>query len=157
MWTTFLVFIEFITTVVSVLCFQFFYHKACGILVPQPGIKPTLPVLEGEVSTTGSPGKSLKGTFVLRQQTVDLTPLCPLPSSLHETSRWQWSSGVVWISSSRWTLMRPYRSLKRRPSVSWSPRPHSICPSRILVQSDRSSGTSLTNLKVKTVLFWSLE
>ena len=87
MQTTFLVFIEFVTTVVSVLCFQFFYHEACGILVPQPGIKPTLPVLEGEVLTTGPPGKSLKGTFVLRHQKVDLTPLSPLPSSLHETSR----------------------------------------------------------------------
>ena len=33
--------------------------KACGILVPQPGIRPTSFVLEGKVLTTGPPGKSL--------------------------------------------------------------------------------------------------
>ena len=32
---------------------------ACGILVPQPGIEPTSPALEGRFFTTGSPGKSL--------------------------------------------------------------------------------------------------
>ena len=30
---------------------------ACGVLVPQPGIKPVYPALEGEVLTTGSPVK----------------------------------------------------------------------------------------------------
>ena len=35
-----------------------FGHKACGVLAPQPGIKPALPELEGEVLTTGWPGKS---------------------------------------------------------------------------------------------------
>ena len=38
--------------------FWFFGHKACGILAPQPGIKPTPPALEGEVLTTGLSGKS---------------------------------------------------------------------------------------------------
>ena len=39
----------------------FFGHtawQACGILVPQPGIKPALPALESRVLTTGLPGKS---------------------------------------------------------------------------------------------------
>ena len=31
---------------------------ACGILVPQPGIKPASPALEGGYLTTGPPGKS---------------------------------------------------------------------------------------------------
>lgn len=31
---------------------------ACGILIPPPGIEPSPPALEGQVSTTGSPGKS---------------------------------------------------------------------------------------------------
>ena len=31
---------------------------ACGILVPQPGIKPASPALEGGLLTTGPPGKS---------------------------------------------------------------------------------------------------
>ena len=33
--------------------------EACGILAPQQGIEPTPPALEGEVLTTGPPGKSL--------------------------------------------------------------------------------------------------
>ena len=42
-------------------CFVFliFSHEACGILVPWPGIELTSFALEGEVSTTGLPGKSL--------------------------------------------------------------------------------------------------
>ena len=39
--------------------FWFFGPEACGILAPRPGIEPTTPALEGEVSTTGLPGKSL--------------------------------------------------------------------------------------------------
>ena len=38
--------------------FWFFGCKACGILVPQPGIEPTPSALKGEVLTPGSPGKS---------------------------------------------------------------------------------------------------
>ena len=39
--------------------FNFWPHLvACGILVPQPGIEPTLPALEGEILTTGLPEKS---------------------------------------------------------------------------------------------------
>ena len=43
--------------------FWLFGHKACGILAPQPGIKPTPPELEGEVLPTGPPGKSHNITF----------------------------------------------------------------------------------------------
>ena len=39
--------------------FWFFGREACGILAPQPAIEPTPPALEGEVLTTGLPGKSL--------------------------------------------------------------------------------------------------
>ena len=38
--------------------FWFFGGEACGILAPWPGIKPAPPALEGEVFTTGPPGKS---------------------------------------------------------------------------------------------------
>ena len=38
--------------------FWFFGHEACGILVPQPGIKPESPALKGKGLTTGLPGKS---------------------------------------------------------------------------------------------------
>ena len=40
--------------------FWVFGCEACGILAPRPGIKPTPPELEGEVLTTGLPGKSLQ-------------------------------------------------------------------------------------------------
>ena len=51
------VFIEFVTILLLVSVF-FFSHKACGPIVPQPGVKLTPPALEGEVLTTGPPGKS---------------------------------------------------------------------------------------------------
>ena len=38
--------------------FWFFGCKACEILAPRSGIKLTPPALEGEVLTTGPPGKS---------------------------------------------------------------------------------------------------
>ena len=37
----------------------FFGRKSCGILAPWPGIEPTPTALEGEILTTGAPGKSL--------------------------------------------------------------------------------------------------
>ena len=43
--------------------FWFFGPEACGILAPRPGIEPAPPALEGEVSTTGLPGKSHKCLF----------------------------------------------------------------------------------------------
>ena len=50
----FKVFIEFITKLLLFyVLFCFLGHEACGILVPQPGIKPRLPALEGRVLTTG--------------------------------------------------------------------------------------------------------
>ena len=39
--------------------------------LPNPGIKPTLPALEGEVSTAGQPGKALEA---LKLENVVLTP-----------------------------------------------------------------------------------
>ena len=46
-------------------CFMLWFSgcKACGILVPQPGTTCSCPALEGEVLTTGPPGKSLKDLF----------------------------------------------------------------------------------------------
>ena len=45
--------------------FFFFGCDACGISVPQPGIKPTPPALEGKVLTAGLPGKSLDSLFFI--------------------------------------------------------------------------------------------
>ena len=57
MWTIFKVFIEFCYNIPSVSHFWYFGYQACGILAPQPGIRPTPPALEDEVLTTGPPGK----------------------------------------------------------------------------------------------------
>ena len=43
--------------------FWFFGHEVCGILSPQPGLEPMPPALEGEVLTTGPPGRSLDNPF----------------------------------------------------------------------------------------------
>ena len=62
MWTTFKVFIEFVTILLLFLCFGFFFffgHEACGILAPLPGIEPVPSALEDELLNTGLPGKSL--------------------------------------------------------------------------------------------------
>ena len=45
--------------------FWFFGREACGTLVPWPGIKPAPPALEGEVLTTGLPGKSQHLLFLI--------------------------------------------------------------------------------------------
>ena len=43
-----------------IFCFMFWFfgREACGILAPRPRIEPAPPALEGEVCTTGPPGKS---------------------------------------------------------------------------------------------------
>ena len=47
---------------------MFWFFEVCGILVPQPGIKPATPGLEDEVSTTGPPGKPLEVDFILKKK-----------------------------------------------------------------------------------------
>ena len=57
MWT---IFYWICYNTVSVSCFLIFFgHKACGILAPQLGLKPTSPALEGEVLITRPPQKFL--------------------------------------------------------------------------------------------------
>ena len=64
---------------------------ACGILVPQPGIEPVFPALQGGILTTGPPGKSQNSSSyrliycLLKDPTVSsvvFTKLGPLLSSL---------------------------------------------------------------------------
>ena len=59
MWTVLKVFIEFLA-----ILFLFVFlggggvaPRACGMLTPQPGIKPAPPAWEGEALTTGPPGE----------------------------------------------------------------------------------------------------
>ena len=56
MWTTFKVFIEFVT-ILLLFIFWYFGCEACGILAPWPGIEHTHPALEDRVLNTGWPGK----------------------------------------------------------------------------------------------------
>ena len=58
MWTIFKVFIEFDTILFLFYGLTFLAERHGGILAPRPGTEPTPSALEGEVSTTGPPGKS---------------------------------------------------------------------------------------------------
>ena len=58
MWTIFKVFIKLVTTLLLFFIFWFFRHQACENLAPWSGIKPAPSALEGEVLTTGPPGKA---------------------------------------------------------------------------------------------------
>ena len=76
-WTIFKVVIEFFT-VLLLFYVLVFGHKACGILTPWPGIEPTPPALEGEVLTTGLPGKS-QGNL--------------------EKEKWSWKNQAPWLQT----------------------------------------------------------
>ena len=56
MWTILKVFIEFVTILTLLFVFWLFGQEAYGILAPQPGIKLTPHVLEGEVPTIDCQG-----------------------------------------------------------------------------------------------------
>ena len=61
---------------------RFSCSKACGILVPRPGIKTMSPALQGGVLSTGPPRKSLSvDSFPLLSTTVLLSECYPLSSS----------------------------------------------------------------------------
>ena len=59
MGTILKVFIEFVTILPLLFVFWLFRQEAYGILAPQPGIKPTPHVLEGEVPTIDCQGSPL--------------------------------------------------------------------------------------------------
>ena len=50
--------------------FWSFGPEPCGILAPWQWIEPAPPALEGEISTTGLPGKSLSELFDLSMYTI---------------------------------------------------------------------------------------
>ena len=57
--------------------FWFFGHKAFGILAPQPGIEPAPPAPEGNVLTTGPPGKTLKLSSYMAKNFPEMVPVTP--------------------------------------------------------------------------------
>ena len=109
MWIIFKVFTEVVTY-----CFWFFLFllllfygfgvflvgggaggwEAHGISSSPPGFKPALPALEGEVSTTGPPGKSHRRLFLMvRKHYCQSTPY-----SFQRGKSWQ----IIW---SHWRLL----------------------------------------------------
>ena len=65
--------------------FWFFCLKTCEILAPRPGIEPAPPALEGEVLTTGLPGKSLNKPFLNPMYPLSYWPF--LCSSFNKTKK----------------------------------------------------------------------
>ena len=59
MWTIFKKSLLNFYNAASTLCSEFFWLRGMWVLTSQPGIEPLPPALEGEVLTTGLPGKSL--------------------------------------------------------------------------------------------------
>ena len=67
-----------IVTVLLLLCI--FSHEACEILVPRPGIEPTLPTLEGEVLTLDHQG-NLSRSILMASPQKPVTAHVPLLTS----------------------------------------------------------------------------
>ena len=72
----------------SVVAAQLSCPVACGILVPQPGIEPASPALEGGFLTTRPPGKSLFD-FLIWTHSLLLVPVTDFwsPHEMGATSR----------------------------------------------------------------------
>ena len=73
MQTIFKVFIES-DTILLLFMLWFFGHEECGIFIPQPGIEPASPVLDGEVLTTGPPGKPLSSFLIVNISSLSFCP-----------------------------------------------------------------------------------
>ena len=74
---------------------------ACGTLVPQPGIKPTSPALEGRFLTTGPPGKS-------RMRILKMNAECKYPTQVANSTN---TDGTVSHSYTMISYAREPKSL----------------------------------------------
>ena len=88
--------------------FEFLATRHVGILAPRPGIEPAPPALEGEVSTTGPPGKSQKPTVY----SPELTP--PGLSGLRE----RWIPPPPSPLPEPWAFLVPQLSSTQSPKLS---------------------------------------
>ena len=70
----------------------------CGILVPQPGIKPTSPALEGWFYTTGPPGKSLTSLVLLTFNWNWAFPYITKVSNKSQWSKWNTAATIILIA-----------------------------------------------------------
>ena len=92
---------------------------ACGILIPQIGIKPTSPELQGTVLTTGPPGKSLR-YFKCYVSKPELLPSTPDPDIF--------SSAVTSLPDLSNSMLCQVKALKVIFDASFSHSPPVISP-----------------------------
>ena len=96
MWIVFKVSIEFVT-ILFLFCFGFLAPKACGILSSLSEVELAHPALEGEVLTTGPPGRSLlswlRSQVLVAQWCLALcNPMdCSPPLSMRFSRQGYWS------------------------------------------------------------------
>ena len=83
MWTQYLQCVGFLAEVRGLSC-----PVECGVLVPQPGIKPVSPALESKFLTTGSPGKPIFVFYIDRNYNIEEVSLlhCRLTYMAKSTS-----------------------------------------------------------------------
>ena len=103
MWTTFKVFIEFVTVLLLFYVLGFFFdHEVCRILAPWPEIEPTLLSLKA-VLTSGPLGRSLAHILIKQIEYLQLPPFqVPLP-------HWNgsaWYSAVHEADQDVWTMLQ---------------------------------------------------
>ena len=72
----------------------------CGILVPQPGIEPMSPALEGGFFMSGPPGKSQEFLRVLEKFITKSSHMCMLNFTTHAKLFPQWLYKFVLITVS---------------------------------------------------------
>ena len=104
-WTIFKVLIEFVCYNIASVLFRFFGPEACGVLAPRPGIEPAPAALEGEVLTTGPPGKSPSFNFLSVptcgkvSQPCSLLPSCSVQIAVMALCRQSPGSGCLILLS----------------------------------------------------------
>ena len=91
--------------------FWFFGHEAYGILAPWPGIEPEPPAFEGEILTTGQPGKTRDNIFVLVVFVLLLFFI--LPHQPPNAENGDWSIWTVFFSSLYPQCCEPMASAQR--------------------------------------------
>ena len=132
-------------------CFHFFLlwffgPKACGVLAPWPGIEPAHPKLEGEILTTGPPGKSShvslreggrgrlgyrrgEGYVVMKGETAMMRP---------------------WAKERQGILTVPAAGRRRELILPWSLQKESAVNTLILVLEDSFQTVCLQNYAAKS-------
>ena len=97
--------------IASALCLGFSGHEACGILALWPGIEPGPSALEGEVLTTGPPGKSLFKCLAKSIHSVCIT--CPSSLLGSPSTLGTWKGNEMWWKGTRFRV----RDSKQRSAL----------------------------------------